>query len=49
MANKNENKKSGYNAPAYGNMLPDGAKVRRKANGKLEVIYPKAKGAGKKK
>ena len=40
MANKNENKKSGLNAPAYGTMLPDGAKLRKKANGNLEVVYP---------
>ena len=48
MANKNENKKSGLNAPAYGTMLPDGAKLRKKANGNLEVVYPNTVKSGAK-
>ena len=41
---KNNNKKSGFDAPAYGTMQPKGTKVKQKANGRIELIPPKKKG-----
>lgn len=45
---KNETKKSGFNAPAYGNMLPDNAKIKLRKDGGFDIVYPKGQGNKKK-
>ena len=44
---KNETKKTGFNSPAYGTVLPDGVKFKPRKDGKVDIVYPK--GTGKKK
>ena len=39
-AESNENKRSGFDCPAIGKMLPPGAELKILEDGRLEIIYP---------
>lgn len=40
MAN-NKNKGTGFAAPTIGNVVPDGAVLKKNANGRIVVVQPK--------
>lgn len=45
---KTTNKRSGFDAPVYGNVLPKGSTFKKDKNGKM-VIVPAEKASAKKK
>ena len=40
--------KTGFSAPVYGIILPNGARIRRLPDGKIELIEPKKKNSNPK-
>ena len=44
MANdKAKKNNTGFSAPTYGEMLPNGAKIKKHKDGTCEIIYPNKK------
>ena len=49
MATKNENNKSGFDAPAYGTLHPRGTKIKKNKDGTITLVSPTEKKETKKK